>query len=26
MLAQPVQTTLEEGLPLQEVTFCIVDL
>ncbi len=26
MLAQPVQTTLQEGIPLSEVTFCIVDL
>ncbi|HEY6678513.1 MAG TPA: DEDD exonuclease domain-containing protein [Actinomycetota bacterium] len=26
MLAQPVQTTLQEGIPLGEVTFCIVDL
>jgi DNA polymerase-3 subunit epsilon len=26
VLAQPVQTTLQEGIPLSEVTFCIVDL
>ena len=26
MLAQPVQSTLQEGIPLSEVTFCIVDL
>ncbi len=26
MLPQPVQTTLQEGIPLHEVTFCIVDL
>ena len=26
MLADPVQTTLEESLPLSEVTFCVVDL
>ncbi|MGH2580596.1 MAG: exonuclease domain-containing protein, partial [Actinomycetota bacterium] len=26
MLAEPVQTTLQEGIPLREVTFCIVDL
>jgi len=26
VLAQAVQTTLEEGIPLEEVTFCVVDL
>ena len=26
MLAQAVQATLEEGIPLEEVTFCVVDL
>lgn len=26
MLAEAVQTTLEEGIPLEEVTFCVVDL
>ena len=26
MLAEPIQTTLEEGIPLSEVTFCVVDL
>jgi len=26
MLAEAVQTTLEEGIPLAEVTFCVVDL
>lgn len=26
MLAQPAQTTLAEGVPLREVTFCVVDL
>jgi DNA polymerase-3 subunit epsilon len=26
MLAEAVQTTLEEGIPLDEVTFCVVDL
>jgi DNA polymerase-3 subunit epsilon len=26
MRAQPVQTTLKEGIPLSDVTFCIVDL
>lgn len=26
MLADPVQPTLEESLPLSEVTFCVVDL
>ena len=26
MLAEPIQTTLELGVPLSEVTFCIVDL
>jgi DNA polymerase-3 subunit epsilon len=26
MLADPLQTTLDEGVPLSEVTFCIVDL
>ncbi len=26
MLAEAVQTTLEEGIPLHEVTFCVVDL
>ena len=26
MLAEPIQTTLEEGVPLSEVTFCVVDL
>src|SRR4029077_16064533 len=26
VLAEPIQTTLEEGIPLSEVTFCVVDL
>ena len=26
MLAEPIQTTLEQGVPLSEVTFCVVDL
>ena len=26
MLAEPIQTTLDEGIPLSEVTFCVVDL
>lgn len=26
MLAEPIQTTLDEGIPLGEVTFCVVDL
>ena len=26
VLAEPIQTTLEEGVPLSEVTFCVVDL
>jgi DNA polymerase-3 subunit epsilon len=26
MLAAPIQTTLDEGVPLSEVTFCVVDL
>ena len=26
MLAEPIQTTLDEGIPLHEVTFCVVDL
>lgn len=26
MLAAPIQTTLDEGIPLDEVTFCVVDL
>lgn len=26
MLAEPIQTTLDEGVPLSEVTFCVVDL
>jgi DNA polymerase-3 subunit epsilon len=26
MLEEPVQTTLEEGVPLDDVTFCVVDL
>ena len=26
MLAEPIQTTLDEGIPLHQVTFCIVDL
>ena len=26
MLAEPIQTTLELGVPLSEVTFCVVDL
>jgi DNA polymerase-3 subunit epsilon len=26
VLAEPIQTTLDEGIPLREVTFCIVDL
>ncbi|MGZ8624922.1 MAG: DEDD exonuclease domain-containing protein [Actinomycetota bacterium] len=26
MLAEPIQTTLDQGIPLDEVTFCVVDL
>ena len=26
MLAAPIQTTLDQGVPLQQVTFCVVDL
>lgn len=26
MLAEPIQTTLDEGIPLRDVTFCVVDL
>ncbi len=26
MLAEPIQTTLDEGVPLRDVTFCVVDL
>ncbi len=26
MLAEPIQTTLDQGIPLAEVTFCVVDL
>jgi DNA polymerase-3 subunit epsilon len=26
VLTEPIQTTLEEGIPLSEVTFCVVDL